>query len=131
MGFFIFWYGDVGTAVPSWWVRMESGKVAFQLDGTSAPTGNYVVTDTAALSVGTWTHIAVTREDLIIRIYVNGVENKGIYTSNVPDVSSTSNGLAIGKDKNGTTRYWDGMLDEVRVYDRALSSKEIQRLYNQ
>ncbi|MDQ0898958.1 sialidase family protein [Paenibacillus sp. V4I7] len=128
---FIFWYGDVGTAVPSWWVRMESGKVAFQLDGTSAPTGNYVVTDTAALSVGTWTHIAVTREDLIIRIYVNGVENKGIYTSNVPDVSSTSNGLAIGKDKNGTTRYWDGMLDEVRVYDRALSSKEIQRLYNQ
>ncbi|MNG37131.1 hypothetical protein D3C84_1243830 [compost metagenome] len=55
---------------------------------------------------------------------------KGIYTSNVPDVSSASNGLTIGKDKNGTTRYWDGMIDEVRVYDRSLSSKEIQDLYN-
>jgi sialidase-1 len=128
---FIFWYGDVGTAVPSWWVRMDAGKIAFQLDGTSAPIGNYVATDTAVLSVGTWTHIAVTREDLIIRIYVNGVEAKGVYTSNVPDVTSASNGLSIGKDKNGTTRYWDGMIDEVRVYDRSLSSKEIQDLYNQ
>jgi sialidase-1 len=128
---FIFWYGDVGTAVPSWWVRMDAGKIAFQLDGTSAPTGNYVATDTVVLSVGTWTHIAVTREDLIIRIYVNGVEAKGVYTSNVPDVTSASNGLSIGKDKNGTTRYWDGMIDEVRVYDRSLSSKEIQGLYNQ
>jgi sialidase-1 len=128
---FIFWYGDVGTAVPSWWVRMESGKIAFLLDGTSAPTENYVATDTAALSVGVWKHIAVTREDTILRIYVNGVETKAIYTSNVPDVTSASNGLAIGKDKNGTTRYWDGMIDEVRVYDRSLSSKEIQALYNQ
>jgi sialidase-1 len=129
---FIFWYGDVGTAVPSWWVQMESsGKVSFLIDGTSAPTGNYVATDTAALSVGVWTHIAVTREDSIIRIYVNGVETKAIYTSNIPDVTSASNGLAIGKDKNGTTRYWDGMIDEVRVYDRSLSSKEIQGLYNQ
>ncbi|CAN7229348.1 exo-alpha-sialidase [Paenibacillus sp. LjRoot153] len=125
---FIFWYGDVGTAVPSWWVRMEAGKLAFQIDGTSAPTGNYVSTDAVALSAGAWTHIAVTREDLIIRIYVNGIEMKGIYTSNVPDVSSASNGLTIGKDKNGTTRYWDGMIDEVRVYERSLSSQEIQGL---
>lgn len=128
---FLFWYGDVGTDVPSWWVEMQSGKIAFQVDGTSAPTGNFLVTDTAVLPVGVWTHIAVTREDSIIRIYVNGVETKAIYTSNVPNVTSASNGLAIGKDKNGTTRYWDGMIDEVRVYDRSLSSKEIQALYNQ
>ncbi|MGG1513828.1 sialidase family protein [Paenibacillus oryzisoli] len=128
---FIFWYGDVGTDVPSWWVQMQAGKLAFQVDGTSAPTGNFVSTDTAVLPLGVWTHIAVTREASIIRIYVNGVETKGIYTSSIPDVTSASNGLVIGKDKNGTTRYWDGMIDEVRVYDRSLSSTEVQALWGQ
>lgn len=60
---------------------------------------------------------------------MDGAETKAVYASNVPDVSSASNGLPIGKDKNGTTRYWDDMIDEVRVYDRALSSNEIMRLY--
>lgn len=128
---FIFWYGDVGNDKPQWWVKLVSGNISFAIDGISNPGSNSVVTNNAPVSVGQWTHVTVIRKNQEIKIFINGTENNTGISSNIPDVTSTSNSLTIGKDKNGTTRYWDGMIDEVRLYDRALSNAEVQAVYNQ
>ena len=38
--------------------------------------------------------------------------------------------VAFGKGPNGSTRFFNGLIDDVRIYDRALSAAEVQALYN-
>jgi hypothetical protein len=45
----------------------------------------------------------------------------------VKDINTTWD---IGRDPIGGTRYWPGKLDEVRIYNRALSAEEVRELYN-
>ncbi len=126
---FVFWYGDVGNDKPQWWLRLIGGDAQFAVDGTSNPGSNSAVTASAPFAAGQWTHVAVTRSGHELTVYINGVKSAGSVCTNVPDVSSTSGTLTIGRDKNGVTRYWDGMMDEVVVYDRALSGGEVYGLY--
>jgi hypothetical protein len=81
----------------------------------------------SALATNTWTHLAVTYDGSIIRLYVNGAQvatrsKTGMYTT-------SNNPLQIG----GNTFYWQyfrGKIDEVRVYNRALGAAQIQRDMN-
>ena len=72
-----------------------------------------------------WTHLAFSRHQGQIRVYVNGEQR--FSGSNFPDLFSTSQGtFALG------VNYWDlplqGMLDELAIYDTALSQTEIRAL---
>jgi hypothetical protein len=81
----------------------------------------------AALPVNAWTHLAVTYDRQTVRLYVNGVqvasraETKAIATSSSP--------LYIGGDST-YGQYFQGIIDEVRIYDRALGAAEIQQDMN-
>ncbi len=101
-------YANTDTGVPS-------GEV-------STPS-NRDVRATAPLALNIWTHVAVTYNASILRLYVNGSQVNTRAVSG-PIVTS-SNPLRLG----GNTvwgEYFDGVLDEVRVYNRALSAAEIQ-----
>jgi hypothetical protein len=97
--------------------------------GNNVP-GGFVFTNAESAVVGavslplnTWTHLATTFDGSTQRLYVNGalVATKGIAGAS----PSTSNPLRIGGNS-----MWDefahGMIDEVRIYNRALSQAEIQ-----
>jgi hypothetical protein len=73
--------------------------------------------------IGKWSHVMATYDGSETRLYVNG-ELKGS--------TSYSSGIDLGRHRLGSgvdRRYWDGKLDEVRVYDSALSSSEVQSIY--
>ncbi|MBU0760587.1 MAG: LamG domain-containing protein [Nanoarchaeota archaeon] len=61
--------------------------------------------------------------------YVNG-QNAGskLYPSPITDV--LTNDFSIGADISGNRRYYNGSIDEVMVFNRALSAAEISALYN-
>jgi len=64
-----------------------------------------------------------------VLLYVNGEK----VSAEVPTVStahSTVHNLFIGKTSDGADHYFNGDIDEVRVYSRALSDDEIDSLYN-
>jgi hypothetical protein len=73
---------------------------------------------------GTWTHVAVTAGANTMRLYVNGtqVRSKAISGS----LPATSGALRIGGNAVWSNEFFDGTLDDVRVYSRALSAAEIQ-----
>ena len=78
---------------------------------------------TAALATNTWTHVAGTYDGTTMRFYVNGVEVASLAQTGT--INTSSGALTIGGDaSNG--QYWSGLIDEVRIYDRALSATEIQ-----
>jgi len=72
---------------------------------------------------GQWYHIAMTREGSDWTFYTNGVM---LGTTSVSiTVPSMNEPLTIGNCGEGTA-YFDGLLDEVSIYNRALSAEEIQ-----
>jgi hypothetical protein len=78
---------------------------------------------TSALSLNGWTHLATTYDGTTLRLFVNGIE---VRAAAAPGTVVTSNSvLHIGG--NGIWgEFFAGVVDEVRVYNRALSSIDIQ-----
>jgi PKD repeat protein len=78
---------------------------------------------TSPLATNTWTHLAVTYDHATLRLYVNGVQVSSVaYTGNI---TTSANPLQIGGDSI-YGQYFQGLIDEVRVYNRALSQAEIK-----
>lgn len=78
-----------------------------------------------------WHHIAIVREGLRAATYINGQMVKENFRCSGLDISNStplsfSNSPCI--ESNRTKRF-QGILDELKIFKRALSSKEIQLLY--
>ena len=73
--------------------------------------------------VNAWTHIAFTYDGTTQRLYVNGTQVATKATTGA--IQTTNNPLWIGGNQP-YGEYFNGLIDEVRVYSRALSQSEIQ-----
>jgi len=83
-----------------------------------------LVIDTTSYTEGEWYHLVAVRSDGITGFYMNTVAQVGGDT-NSTDVSN-SNDVRVGGD-SGNNRYYQELIDDVRIYNRALSDKEIKR----
>jgi hypothetical protein len=79
----------------------------------------------STLPVGTWTHLAATYDRVALRLYVNGIQVASLPTSGGIDTSTGL--LRIGGNGTWPTEFFNGVIDEVRVYSSALSAAEIQK----
>jgi len=101
-------YAGGDTNVPSAWVRIGSG--GRNVNGTSA------------LPANTWTHVAATYASGSLRIYVNGVQ--AATQAVTGSIGTSTRPLDIGG--NAVWGEWfSGRIDEVKVYNRALTAAEI------
>lgn len=79
-------------------------------------------------SLGTeWKHLVAVRRGTTLELYVDG-KLDATAAGQLVKISSTGN-LFIGKSFLSPEKYLKGLLDEVRVYNRALSAEEIKLLY--
>jgi len=82
-----------------------------------------------ALPLDAWTHIVVTRSatESTATVYVDGTE-----ATTAPWQVPTSNDrpLFIGDRADGEGPPFNGLVDDVRIYSRALSASEVQSLYD-
>jgi hypothetical protein len=80
------------------------------------------------LNTNQWYHIAVTNVGNTATLYLNGqAVGSGSFTIDTP--ASTSFYIGRIPGSNGDSRKLDGLVDEVSVYNRALSQMEIQGIY--
>jgi hypothetical protein len=78
---------------------------------------------TSAVPLNTWTHLAATHDGTTLRLYVNGVQ---VGTRAVSGALLTSTGaLRIGGNSLWG-EFFQGRIDEIRIYNRALSAAQIQ-----
>lgn len=104
-------YANDNSPWPASYVRMT---------GASNSTG---VSGTSALSLNTWTHLAATYDGATLKLFVNGTLASSQAASGV--MTASTGPLHIG----GNTiwgEYFTGVIDEVRIYSRALTGAEIQ-----
>jgi hypothetical protein len=78
---------------------------------------------------GIRTHVAVTYDNGLITTYGNGIEVQGYGGSGlIGDVDPTKNDFRIG-NRQAFPAPWVGGIDELKVYNRALSASEIAAIY--
>ncbi len=101
----------------------ESGRLSFVLSigGTwqEALSGQ-------EMSDGTWVHVAGTYDGSAVKVFVNGQEKA---TTPYPGaITPSTYPLNIGRSSYATDRLFNGLVDDVRIYDRALSADEVLAL---
>ncbi len=83
----------------------------------------YGMGGTSTLPLNTWTYLTSTFDGSTIRLYVNGVQVKTYSFSG--SIQTSSHGLFIGGSSLWSDEGFPGIIDEVRIYNRALSASEI------
>jgi len=88
-----------------------------------------------SITFNSWNHVVMTYSDTaasrVIRLYVNGVEvTYSVQTASAATTGSDADGNLLVGDDSTLIRSFDGKIDDVRIYNRALTEAEIKRLYN-
>lgn len=122
--------------------QWQKGEKSFYLDGSGVPNfvgwGDSYIRGTTSVNDGNWHHVLVTWD-----YSGSGTAGTGkIYVDGVDDTASTTNYQAQNPDNAGNTlkigrpnyggeapHFFNGLLDEVIVYDRALADYEAANLY--
>ncbi len=122
------------TVSSAWRDVIYKGNDRYYLEGTSSNggrpaagatvgTSNLEAYGTAALAANTWTHLAATYDGATMRLYVNGTLVSS--TARTGTIATSTNPVQIGGD-SFYGQYFVGLIDEVRIYDGALTATQIQ-----
>ena len=81
------------------------------------------------IAANTWYHVAGTWDGTTKRLYLNGV----MVASVASTTTYNTQNISLGGDDNGAgpTLLWNGMLDDLRIYNRVLNVTEIAALASQ
>lgn len=115
------WVLQVGTA----------GDIAYYRFGTTGPNDNGYFSNTGAIIANTWMHVAFVTPGAGTSgaIYVNGVlQTLATNTPGGATSDDSATALWIGNQQPTPTAFWAGVLDDVRLYNRALVLVDIERL---
>jgi hypothetical protein len=115
-------------------VKEQPGGLAYSLYQNNANTkaSAYIFSNGAEreavgqsdLPMNTWTHLAATFDGTQLKLYVNGtLEQTTVYAGTV---LTSNHPLGIGGNGYWLNENFPGRIDEVRIYNRALSQSEIQ-----
>ena len=77
---------------------------------------------------GEWHHLCGTYDEANIRLYVDGLEDRGSPVAYNGGIGTNTQPVYIGENSERMGRGWNGLIDEVRIYDYALSQAEIDNL---
>lgn len=95
-------------------------------------------TTSPAFSDGVWTHVAVTQTGSGITLYVNGVAVAQSYSvsTNITRWMSSVAGVdnfrigCLNFNNGGNLNFFNGSIDDVNIWNRALTADEVTELYN-
>lgn len=119
--------GDGGNRSYNLFYDPVPGRVGFVLSETGAFQGNFQVISETDIAIGEWTHLVATYDPTAstMSLYVNGQLNASI--NEVPAaIFDSEASFYIGQQFNTEpTSTFEGRIDEVAVYDRALAGSEV------
>lgn len=108
-------------------MRGTAGSGKFRVQVATA-TGTDIIESTTAAATDVWYHLGWTYDGTNLRLFVNGTEETTVIQNTASGaIIDGTHGGTIGAAEAGTSGV-NGLLDEVRVYNRALGAPEVQQL---
>jgi len=112
-----------------WLFLNSSGKLGFYVKDIDGDSTSLVTTD--ALQTGQWYQVAVTFLNGSVNLYINGaLSEAGNLSVNTLIINDADLEIGSGQVAGGARgHYFKGLIDDVKIYNRALTPEEIRRLY--
>jgi len=119
-------YCDIITA--GYWLDVQGNNIRLRVSDAG---GNYVDTiTTAQYNDNKWHHVmAIADRDGLAYIYIDGNQVKSNDISSENGDTGTG-AFSIGRPYDRNYAYFNGQIDELRIYNRALSEAEVRYHYN-
>lgn len=118
-----------GGTIDPWtgFLLMNTGLVHWGINASS----NHETDGTITISTGVWSHIVVTYDGATMKCYVNNV----LDTNTVSIASQTVAGVSTpvtfaGQKGNHAIEFFDGAMDELAVWSRAITAGEVSTVNN-
>ncbi len=120
------WQTIIAKGDSSWRLQRNAGKDTLQFSCTGLPvpgSGFGSINGKTNVNDGQWHHVTGTYDSSIISLYIDGRQDvsadvKGLIKTNDREVY-------IGENVEKPERFWNGLIDDVRVYNYALDADEI------
>lgn len=131
----VMFFGEPSVRVGEHWLINPDGLVQFGLWGGQWSGG---ITEDAVQNQfnilnfqSTWVHLSTVwnHSSGELTTFINGAKKVTTHPITTPDIAP--NTFVLGKDMTGYESYFSGVLDELRIYNRALTPTEVTALYNQ
>lgn len=120
-----------GTTTWSWQLRYGSPDACSLGLQVNTVAGSKWANIGYNLNTNTWTHIASTFNGTEEKIYVNGIlTDTDTFAPTTININSNNKFLLGSAGWGESNTYFKGSIDEVTVYNRALSKDEINAIYN-
>jgi hypothetical protein len=107
----------------------------------TTPNNGYITLETAStynsplisngpLTDDAWHHVVIVRDAGTLNMYVDGVLQASTITGNTDNIYSSTANMRLGQYYTDLNDYpYNGLMDDVRVYNRGLSSTDVEDLY--
>ncbi len=113
------------SATNRFWVQLKSSTEIRYGSGSASA---YDLT-VSTMNSGTWYHIATVHNGTSLDVYLNGIK-QGATVTVVSPSTQIGNNFKIGEYFSPVGYYWNGYLDEVAVFNTALTELEVKEIYN-
>ena len=102
---------------------------AFSGNSYYAATSDY---SAQTINEKTWFHLVFTytASSKSANVYLNGSSISSTNLTNTSTDATNSGVLALGQYRDSSSGYWDGKMDEIRIYSDVLTSTEVGHIYN-
>ncbi len=104
----------------------QSGEAMKAFGNWNQGSGHAVKTNTT-INTYQWYHLVFTYDGSISKIYLDGLLENSKATSG--SIHTSSKPLTIGHHRVKSQRYFKGLIDDVMIFNRAISEEEVQQLY--
>ena len=129
----------IETSSSIWYLRYNGGQIRFRLGYFEDPGYKFCDTDTAKNLIlpGTWTNITATYNHSTgdQTIFIDGKEKKTADQFAFPQCKTIGGNspfiVGAAETGDGVIDYFNGSIDEIRLYNRALTANEVKALYQQ
>ena len=127
----LFTAGPAAASTPTKYMMMilRGSRFTITANGNSAEQN---ISQGSNLTANTWKHVAVTLSGSTGTLYIDGVQvatNTGM-TFKPSDLAPTTSGNFIGKSAWTGDKYLKGLVDDFRIYNRAISASEVTSVMN-
>ncbi len=107
------------------WRSSRASTNMYMEAGVSGTSGNYLYCVTT-VNDEKWHHIAAVYDGANFVIYVDG--KREVSEPSTGNITVSTYNVYIGDNSGATGRFWNGWIDDVRIYNRAFSEAEVKSL---
>lgn len=111
-------------------VLKNNSKAAIFIDDVPNSSSVFVYS-TNAISTSTWTHYLISYDSDSLALYTNGQLQGKVYKGFTNTYSSTSPVVLATLQEGTLSEYFNGAIDDIRIYNRVLDQLEVDSLFNE